>query len=160
MSNEKSKWNNTDTKLKIGIDLDDTLFIVLCQEIIDSYNDKYNKVMHLDDIVEYNMKWIPELMEEYHNFEMEHKLDMDIHPGWRSTLKNLKQLGHSFYIITSRPPDQRASSEVLLASYFWENFFEEIIFIHESWEDLKYKAANKYNLDIVIEQLSDNNLSV
>ena len=26
---EKSKWNDTERKLKIGIDLDDTLFVVL-----------------------------------------------------------------------------------------------------------------------------------
>ena len=36
--------------------------------------------MYLDDIVEFNMNGIPELMAEYHNFEVKHKLDMDIHP--------------------------------------------------------------------------------
>jgi len=65
--------------LKIGIDLDDTLFIVLCQEIIDVYNSKYNEIMHLNDVREYNMNGIPELMEEYHLFEKKHKLDMEIH---------------------------------------------------------------------------------
>lgn len=91
-NSEKSRWNNEDKKIKIGIDLDDTLFIVLCQEIIDAYNAKYNKIMHLDDIVEFNMNGIPELMAEYHNFEVQHKLDMDIHPGGISTLKKLKGL--------------------------------------------------------------------
>ncbi len=148
---KKSKWNDTTTKLKIGIDLDDTLFIVLCQEIIDTYNTKYNKIMKLDDIVEFNMNGIPELMAEYHNFEKKHALDMNIHPGGENTLKKLKSAWHSFYIITSRPPKERKTTEKLLIKYFWENFFEEIIFIQESGEDLKYKAANKLGLDIVID---------
>jgi len=52
---------------------------VLCQEIIDVYNSKYNEIMHLNDVREYNMNGIPELMEEYHLFEKKHKLDMEIH---------------------------------------------------------------------------------
>jgi len=39
----------------------------------------------------------------------------------------------------------------LLENNFWKNFFEEVIFIKESGEDHKYKAANSLNLDVVID---------
>jgi len=150
-NSEKSKWNNENTKLKIGIDLDDTLFVVLSNEIINAYNKKYNKVLKLDDITEFDCNGIPELMQEYHNFEKRHELDMQIHSDGETVLKNLKNKWHSLYIITSRPPEIRDTTQQLLASYFWEDFFEEIVFIKESWNDNKYKAANKLWLDIVVD---------
>ncbi len=150
-NSEKSKWNNEDRKLKIGIDLDDTLFIVLSNEIINTYNKKYHKILKLDDITRFDCNGIPELMEEYHNFEIRHELDMKIHTGGEEVLKRLKAAGHELYVITSRPPEVRKTTEVLLTKYFWENFFKEIIFIKESWDDFKYKAANKLSLDIVID---------
>lgn len=150
---EKSKWNNEDTKLKIGIDLDDTLFVVLCQEIIDAYNTKYNEILKLDDIVAYNMNGIPELMEEYHIFEMEHKLDMEIHKGWEQAVKDLHKDGHELYVITSRPLSDKAHSLKILNKYFWDNFFKEIIFTHEEndGKDDKATIANRLGLDLVID---------
>lgn len=150
-NNEKSKWNNEDRKLKIGIDLDDTLFIVLSQEIINAYNKKYHQILNLDDINRFDCNGIPELMEEYHNFEVRHKLDMKIHTGGEEVIKKLKSQWHSVYIITSRPPEEKENTQALLHNYFWNNFFEEIVFIKESWEDHKYKAANKLGLDIVVD---------
>lgn len=148
---EKSRWNNTQKTLKIGIDLDDTLFIVLSDEIVNAYNKKYHQILKLDDITRYDCNGIPELMAEYHNFEKRHELDMEIHTGWKDTLKKLKQQGHILYVITSRPPEVRKTTEKLLSRYFWEDFFEKIIFIKESGEDNKYKVANEYNLDVVVD---------
>jgi hypothetical protein len=90
-------------------------------------------------------------MEEYHNFENQHELDMKIHSWGEKVIKKLKWEGHSLYIITSRPPEVRVATQELLSRYFWDDFFEEIIFIKESWEDNKYKAANKLGLDIVVD---------
>lgn len=148
---EKSKWNNDERKLKIWIDLDDTLFIVLCQEIIDAYNTKYNEILHLDDIVAYNMNGIPELMEEYHIFEMKHKLDMEIQKWWEKVLNELKASWHELYVITSRPLDDKEHSLKILEKYFWNNFFEKIIFTHEEGNDDKATIASSLWLDIVID---------
>jgi len=150
-NSEKSKWDNEERKLKIGIDLDDTLFIVLSQELINSYNKKYHKILKLDDIVRFDCNGIPELMAEYHDFETRHKLDMQMHTGGEQVLKNLKKEWHSLFIITSRPSEVRPSTEKLLENYFWANFFEEIFFIKDLWHDNKYEAANHYKLDIVVD---------
>ncbi len=150
-NSEKSKWNNENRKLRIGIDLDDTLFIVLSNEIINAYNKKYHQILRLDDITRFDCNGIPELMAEYHGFEKRHELDMQIHSWGEQVLKKLKQQGHVLYIITSRPPEVRKTTEKLLESYYWKDFFGEIIFIKESWEDNKYKAANKLELDIVVD---------
>lgn len=150
-NSEKSKWNNEDRNLKIGIDLDDTLFIVLSQEVINAYNKKYHKIIKIDDITRYDCNGIPELMAEYHNFEKRHELDMQIHSSWEETLKKLKKDWHILYIITSRPLEVKDTTLKLLASYFWSNFFEDIIFTKETGEDNKYKVANKLILDIVID---------
>jgi len=150
-NSEKSKWNNDERKLKIWIDLDDTLFVVLSQEIINAYNKKYHEILKLDDITRFDCNGIPELMAEYHDFEKRHELDMQIHSGGEQVLKTLKKDGHELYIITSRPPEVRKTTEQLLENYFWDSFFKEIIFIKESWEDNKYKAANDLHLDIVVD---------
>jgi len=51
---EKSKWNNTEKKLKIGIDLDDTLFVVLGQELLTQYNTKFRDIVQMDDITTFD----------------------------------------------------------------------------------------------------------
>lgn len=150
-NSEKSKWNNADRKLKIAIDLDDTLFIVLSDEIVNSYNKKYHQILKIEDITRFDCNGIPELMAEYHDFEKRHELDMSIHSGGEEVLKKLKTQWHELYIITSRPPKARSTTEKLLESYFWSDFFTQIIFINESWEDNKYKAANNLWVDIVID---------
>jgi len=150
-NSEKSKWNNDDRKLKIGIDLDDTLFIVLSQEVINSYNKKYHQILKIDDITRFDCNGIPELMEEYHNFETRHELDMELHSWWQDVLKKLRKHWHDLYIITSRPPEVKETTMQLLKTYFWEDFFQQIIFIKESWNDNKYIAANKLWLDVVVD---------
>jgi hypothetical protein len=52
---------------------------VLSQEIINTYNKKYHQILKIDDITRFDCNGIPELMEEYHNFENQHELDMKIH---------------------------------------------------------------------------------
>jgi len=150
-NSEKSRWNSDSKNLKIGIDLDDTLFIVLSSEVINAYNKKYHQILKIDDITRFDCNGIPELMKEYHDFETRHELDMQLHSWAEKVIKNLKSNGHSLYVITSRPVETRNNTEKLLESYFWNNFFQEIIFIKESWEDHKYKAANNLWLDIVID---------
>jgi len=51
---EKSKWNNNKKKLKIGIDLDDTLFVVLGEELLIQYNKKFRDIVQMDDITTYD----------------------------------------------------------------------------------------------------------
>ncbi len=150
-NSEKSRWNNEASKLKIGIDLDDTLFVVLCQEVLNIYNKKYSQILWLQDIVEFDCNGIPELMEEYHNYEKKHALDMKLHTGWSEVLKSLREKWHELHIITSRPPETKISSLKLLEKNYGKNFFTSITFIKESWHDNKYEAANKLHLDIVID---------
>lgn len=148
---EKSKWNNTDTKLKIAVDLDETLFIVLCQEIIDSFNQKYNKIMKLNDVLTYDLNGIPELLSEYKRFEIENEMTMKLQPWWDIVLKRLKNQWHNFYVITSRDLSKKESTEKYLEKIYWEGFFTEIIFAQENFKDKKYEAANKIWADIVID---------
>lgn len=150
-NNEKSKWNNENPKLKIWVDLDDTLFIVLCQEVVDTYNRKFNKTLELHDITEFDCNGIAELYQEYHNYEVEHKFDMQVHLGGVRILRQLKKHWHELSVITSRPIEAKWDTLVLLENYFGKDFFENIVFIHETGENKKYKAANALWLDIVVD---------
>ncbi len=150
-NNEKSKWNNEDNKLKIWVDLDDTLFVVLWEELLEQYNQKFHEIIKMDDIDTFDCGWIQELMNEYHIFETDNARNLQIHTGWESVLKWLKSQWHQIYVITSREIDAKQSTHDILNKYFWDNFFEEIIFIKENWHDNKYTAANKLSLEIVID---------
>ncbi len=148
---EKSKWNNDNTHLKIWVDLDDTLFVVLWEELLERYNQKFHDIVQMHDIDTFDCGGIKELMNEYHIFETENATKLQPHTGWIEVLKQLKSQGHQLYVITSRVITARENTEIILEKYFWNNFFEEIIFIKDLWHDNKYIAANKYNLDIVID---------
>lgn len=148
---EKSKWNNENSKLKIGIDLDDTLFVVLGEELLQIYNQKFHDIVKMTDINTFNCGGIDELMQEYHIFETKNAINLSLHTGWEQVLKKLKLEGHQLYIITSREIEARENTQKILEKYFWIDFFKEIIFIHEFWHDNKYSVANKYHLDIVID---------
>lgn len=76
---EKSKWNHEERKLKIGIDLDDTLFVVLGEELLEQYNQKFHDIVNMDDITTFNCGGIENLMKEYHIFETSHARDLEIH---------------------------------------------------------------------------------
>lgn len=148
---EKSKWNNNDNKLKIGIDLDDTLFVVLWEELLMRYNEKFRDIIEMDDITTFDCWGIENLMNEYHVFETENAHNLELHSGAFEVLMQLKKDWHSLYIITSRNLDTKSDTYILLEKHFWNDFFEEIIFIKNRWHDNKYEAANEYNLDVVID---------
>ena len=148
---EKSKWNNNKKKLKIGIDLDDTLFVVLGEELLIQYNKKFRDIVQMDDITTYDCWGIENLMKEYHIFETENATNLEVHTWWEEVLKNLRSAWHSLYIITSREVHAKNDTLILVEKYFGTDFFEEIIFIKERWHDNKYEAANEYKLDIVVD---------
>lgn len=147
---EKSVWNDK-RSLKIGIDLDDSLFVVLCQEVLDRYNNKYNKSLSLSDIKSFDCNHIKELNDEYEAYESEHELDMWMQKWGEEILRKWKEEGHEIYAITSRPPARESATIALLEKYFWAWFFTEIIMIKKTWEDLKYRAANRLGLDFVVD---------
>lgn len=148
---EKSRWNNQEKELKIGIDLDDTLFVVMGEELLLRYNQKYHDIVEMDDINTFNCWGIAWLMDEYHVYETEQAQDLEVHSWGKQVLTSLKDQGHKLYIITSREKNASKDSHILLEKYFWKHFFEEIIFIQELWHDNKYIAANSLTLDIVID---------
>jgi len=148
---EKSKWNNTQNKLKIGIDLDDTLFVVLWEELLMRYNEKFRDIIQMDDITTFDCWGIENLMNEYHIFETENVHNLELHSGAFEVLTQLKKDWHSLYVITSRKIHTKNDTHILLEKYFWDDFFQEIIFIKDRWHDNKYEAANEHNLDIVID---------
>lgn len=148
---EKSKWNNEDWKLKIGIDLDDTLFVVLWEELLTQYNKKFRDIVEMDDIHTFDCGGIKELMKEYHIFETKNSQTLTPHSWGEEVLKRLHAQWHELYVITSRELKAKNDTHILLKKYFWDDFFEEIIFIKESGHNNKYIAANLYELDIVID---------
>lgn len=148
---EKSKWNDTEKKLKIWVDLDDTLFIVLGEELLEQYNQKFHDIVKMDDIYTFDCGGIEDLMNEYHIFETENAQTLRTHTGGKTVLNRLKKQWHLFYVITSRETVAKPDTLILLEKYFWKDFFEEIIFIKERWHDNKYEAANEFQLDVVID---------
>ena len=76
---EKSKWNDQNQKLKIAIDLDDTLFVVLGEELLPRYNQKFRDIVVMDDIKTFDCGGIKNLMHEYHIFETENAQDLELH---------------------------------------------------------------------------------
>ncbi len=150
-NSEKSRWNTAQKTLKIGVDLDDTLFVVLSEEVIQSYNAKYHKILELDDVRTFNCNGIPELMQEYHNYEQRHRWDMSLHENGKKVLQKLYAAGHKIYVITSRPAKERKTTEALLEKYFWKWFFSQICFVSELGHDNKYEIANTLQLDVVID---------
>lgn len=150
-NSEKSKWNDTERKLKIGIDLDDTLFVVLWEELLEQYNEKFRDIVKMDDITTFDCGGIKELMDEYHIFETENAQNLQVHTGGKEVIKALKAAGHRLYVITSRYPEAKTDTFIILEKYFWKDFFEDIVFIRDHWHDNKYSAANRFWLDIVID---------
>lgn len=148
---EKSKWNNEKRKLKIGVDLDDTLFVVLGEELLTQYNKKFRDIVQMDDITTFDCGGIKELMQEYHIFETKNSQTLTPHSGGEEVLKRLHAQWHELYVITSRELEAKDDTLILLHTYFWEDFFKEIIFIKESGHDNKHVAANLHGLDIVID---------
>jgi tRNA A37 methylthiotransferase MiaB len=150
----KNLWNSDASswkKLKIWVDLDDTLFVVMSEELIETYNRKYNDIVTISDIRTFNCWGIENLMHEYHIFETRNAQNLEVHLWGEEVLKKLKKSGHHFYVITSREVSAKTDTLILLEKYFWKDFFEEIIFLHESGHDHKYTAANQLGLDIVID---------
>jgi tRNA A37 methylthiotransferase MiaB/5'(3')-deoxyribonucleotidase len=150
-NNEKSKWNIQERKLKIGIDLDDTLFVVLWEELLMCYNKKFRDIICMDDITTFNCGGIEWLMQEYHIFETQNAQNLKLHTGAREVLHKLHQDWHTFYAITSRELHAKKDTYIILEKYFGKDFFREIIFIKEKGHDHKYIAANERELDIVID---------
>lgn len=148
---EKSKWNNAEKKLKIAIDLDDTLFVVLGEELLLRYNQKFRDIVVMDDIKTFDCGGIKNLMHEYHIFETENAQNLELHSWAWEVLKKLHALWHGFYALTSREISAKQDTQIILEKYFWSDFFQEIIFIKERGHDHKYIAANELGLDIVVD---------
>lgn len=148
---EKSKWNNEVTKLKIGIDLDDTLFVVLGEELLIQYNQKFRDIVAMNDITSFNCWGKEWLMNEYHIFETQNAKDLKLHTWAEEVIKKLKTAGHTFYALTSREPEAIDDTHIVLEKYFGKDFFQEIIFIKQRGHDFKYIAANELQLDIVVD---------
>jgi len=147
---EKSIWNTWETKLKIGIDIDDTLLEVWCPAVLEVYNRKFGEILKFDDITSYNFNGITNLKKEYQKYGADFK-GLNFQPEAQETLKKLKEEWHELFIITSRLPEHRAATQAALDIAFWPWFFQEIIFILESGNDNKYMAAEKRWFDIVID---------
>ncbi len=148
---EKSKWNEQNQKLKIAIDLDDTLFVVLGEELLLRYNQKFRDIVVMDDITTFDCGGIKNLMHEYHIFETENAQNLELHSWAWEVLKKLHALWHRFYALTSREVEAKHDTQIILEKYFWSDFFQEIIFIKERGHDHKYIAANELGLDIVVD---------
>ena len=147
----KSKWNYNFQQFKIGIDMDDTLFVILSEDLIKTYNKKFHDTIDMDSVNTFDCWGIKNLMNEYHHYENNNARDLKLHTWAESVIKKLHISWHQLYIITSRKPKDKKNTLILLEKYFWNNFFNKIIFTKELWHDHKYKIANEYNLDIVID---------
>jgi len=149
---EKSKWNTEEKQnLKIGIDLDDTLFEVWCPSVLEIYNRKYKEILAFDEIVTFDFNGIKELRHEYRSYATKNKFSLQLQNWAEKTLKKLKEEGNQLYIITSRLPEERNDTEKVLEELFWKDFFSWIYFTLEEWVDTKYTIAEKLKLDIVID---------
>ena len=148
---EKSKWNNNNTELKIGIDLDETLFIVLCQEIIDTYNKQFSQILKLDDVLTYNLNGDKKLEKLYKRYEEENRTRLNLQNWAKEVLLRLKKQWHKLYIVTSREVQHKKKTINYLDKIFKEDFFTKIIFVQDTHKDKKYIAANELNLDIVVD---------
>ena len=147
---EKSRWNTPEKKLKIGIDIDDTLLEVWCPKVLETYNTKFHDILQFDDIVTYDFNHIQNLRSEYQKYGKNYQ-DLNFQPHALDTLKKLKKLGHKLYIVTSRWLDEKSFTQEMLDLNLWKNFFEEVLFTADTGEDKKYRIAQKFELDIVID---------
>ncbi len=147
---EKNTWNTPKKKLKIGIDLDETLLEVWCPKVLEAYNRKFHDIIELDDITSYDFNGIHQLQTEYRKYGKNNS-ELSFQQWATDVLRKLHNSGHQLYIVTSRDVDERVFTTDFLEKEFWEDFFTKIIFIRESGEDLKYKAAQEHKLDIVLD---------
>jgi len=147
---EKSNWNKKE-KLNIWVDLDDSLVKVWDDEIISNYNKKFNKNLKFDDIITHSFIWEEGLKNEFFDYYYKNFFDIDLFHWAKDVLVKLKQEWHNFYVITSREKQDIELTYKYLNNKFWENFFEKIIFTKEQGEDRKCVLANKYLIDLVIE---------
>jgi len=147
---EKSSWNAWDKKLKIGIDIDDTLLEVWCPKVLEIYNKKFHDILKFDDVHTFNFDGNTNLRDEYQTFGRNNK-DLQFQAWAKQSLIELHKQWHKLFLITSRDIKEKDFTVEFLQSEFWADFFQEIIFIMESGADTKYRAAMKNKLDIVID---------
>ncbi len=153
---EKSCWN---TRLKIGIDVDDTLQQVWSLEILKKYNKKYNKNIQYEDIQSPDSAENENLKQEFFDFwykNYENPQACPLFEGAKEVIENLRKK-HDLYIISSRENDTRDSKVIektqhFLEKIFWKHTFKGYFFTgEENNSDDKSEIANKHNFDIVID---------
>ncbi len=150
---EKSKWNNK-KRLNIWIDLDDTLIHVWNQNIFDIYNKKYNANLKIEDIKSYNFNWDDNLKDIFFSYFRENYMTLDLFKNSKEVLNKLKNDWHKLFVVTSRWEQDKEMTFEFLNAEFWDDFFDDYLFTCDFWTDKKCSIANKFELDVVIDDAS------
>lgn len=146
---EKSAWNNK-KRLNIWVDLDDSLIHIWNDEVLEIYNKKYNKNVKFSDITTWNM-WDDKLKKIFLEYYYENYDKHFLYDWAREVLHKLKNDWHKLYVVTSRPEKDKPLTFEFLNREFWEWFFEDYLFTCDFWDDKKCNIANKFELDVVID---------
>jgi uncharacterized HAD superfamily protein len=88
-NSETSSWNTSEQKLKIGIDIDDTLLAVWSVDILEIYNRKFHDIVQMDDIRSFDFNGIQGLRREYRDYSRKNKDELCLHPDSKQVLQNL-----------------------------------------------------------------------
>lgn len=138
--------------LKIGIDFDETLVSsFLDGVVIDNYNKKFSKNISEWDLKDYYFTDHDGFHDVYWEYYSANFGNFPFYENAIEVVKNLKNLGHFLYIITSRPLSEKPETTAQIAQVFGENFFEKIIFTEETGEDNKAKIAQNLGCNVVID---------
>ena len=137
-------------KKKFGIDIDDTILEVWEDELIKKYNKKYNKNFVFEDLENHNFNNNEDLKKEFFDYYYKNHSDMKLFSWVKEKLSELKEK-YELFLITSRPKKDIAFTKRDIVHLFWEDFFEEIIFSCEYWEDKKCIISNEKKFDVVID---------
>jgi len=121
-NSEEMKWTSSESnarkKLKIAIDIDDTLMRAWRDEVIEEYNRTYGKNLQFSDITEYPFNGIDELAEIFFRQKNELNNFLPLYEGAKEVLQGLKNNGHKLFILTSRPKRMKEVTNDWIVSEF------------------------------------------
>lgn len=150
---DELKWNITEkcNGMNLAFDIDSVIIQVWWKKILEEYNTRFSNNLEYKDLVQYHFNGDKNLKEVfYRHFYSPHNT-FELFPWAVSILQKLKQQGHNLYLVTSRPLTDKELTHNWAKKVFPENFFCDILFTSEYWDDDKGSIADMFHFDLVVD---------
>ncbi len=153
---EEMKWikehaNGWEVRLKIAIDIDDTLMKVWHKGIFEEYKNIYWKNLAINDVKTHGFNGDDNLRNLFFKYYYLYHDEFPMYEEARDTLIKLHSQWDELYLLTSRPEKDKNITKNWVNREFGEWFFRDILFTCDFWVDDKSIVAEKIQFDIVVD---------